>query len=260
MIPKTYDITKLATSGKFDTTIVQRFFYHVRDYYDALTDFVENYGRCLKQYTPAFVVNSEEERKTFLAECSQLRAKFVRLGATSLLEALSNIEDAAVERNFKGFSDGQITFAATMEIYVNIVKDAETKDPVKHKKKDSGEKKKTPVIMIIDPLLGDLSQMVNLLHDKFQVLCCPDGQSAMASLRARTPDLFIVCAQMPGISGYEFGFLVRSAGLKAPIWFMTDKKAFDPVKACMPNDATEYILKPIDESKFLDKLQQHFSS
>jgi|GEM_PF-659676 len=261
---KTYDIAKLEASGKFDTAHVQRFFYNVKDYYEVLTDFFDNYKKCLGHYTPVFVVNSEEDRQRFLTECSQVRAKFINMGAIGLLDALSVLEDAAIIRNFEQFSDGQVKFNATLKIYMDLVKSVEVKTRAQSPKTksktpiESKPKKKKRTIMVVDPLINELQEMMVVLSDNYNVIGCSDSQSAMASLSARKPDLFLVCVKMDGITGYELAFLIRRKGQKAPIWFLSVEKIFDAVRALMPPDATKYIPKTIEGSALLKTLQEHF--
>ncbi|MCL2386345.1 MAG: hypothetical protein FWC89_02240 [Defluviitaleaceae bacterium] len=121
---KTYDLKKLASSGKFDITVSTRFFYNTQDYFDALTDFYNNYRRDLGNYTPAFLVHSDEDRDAFIKECFEVRAIFMRLGITALLDSLMTMEDAAIARNFKEFSDGQVSFHATLKICKDTIKDS----------------------------------------------------------------------------------------------------------------------------------------
>jgi len=121
---KTYDLKKLADSGKFDTTVSTRFFYDTQGYYDALTDFAADFKSDFGNYTAAFVVNSDEDRKIFLGDCFEARAEFVRLGMTALMEALAVLEDAAIQKNTKEFSDGQVKFDATLRICVDIIRGA----------------------------------------------------------------------------------------------------------------------------------------
>jgi hypothetical protein len=121
---KTYDLTRLAASGYFDTSVCTRFYYHAQEYYDSLTDFALNYSRDLSNYTPAFVVNSDPDREEFLKECFEIRADFMRLGLTALLESLGTLENAAITRNFKEFSDGQITLFATLQIAKDTIKES----------------------------------------------------------------------------------------------------------------------------------------
>ena len=261
---RVYDIEKLTASGKFDTSIIMRFFYHVQDYYDALTDFVENYQRCLINYTPAFVVNSEEDRKNFLEECFKVRAVFMRLGATDLLGLLGVMEDSAISRSAKEFSDGQVNFAATLEIYISIVKDAEQKSRKSNPKNTTvamAVGSRRPTVMVVDQPGTDLQLLTEILQVKYEVLSCLDGQTAIAALRARTPDLFILSSAIQGINGYELAFLINSI-LKfsqRPIWFISNPQVFDPVRACMPPEATVYLQKPINGSHLLKMIEEHFA-
>ncbi|MCL2224058.1 MAG: hypothetical protein FWB96_03710 [Defluviitaleaceae bacterium] len=121
MSGKTYDLNKLSTLGKFDIGVSTRFFYKTQDYFDALTHFVEHFNRELRNYTPAFVVNSDDNRNEFIKECFEIRAEFMRLGMDDLLEALTTLENAAISKQEKAFSDGQIKFRATINIYKDAI-------------------------------------------------------------------------------------------------------------------------------------------
>jgi hypothetical protein len=124
---KTYDIKKLEDTGRFDTSVSTRFYYNKQDYFDDLTTFVLNYKRDLSNYTPAFVVNSDVDREEFMKECFEIRAEFVRLGLKSLIESLEVMENAAISKKFKEFSDGQVTFKATIKICKDTISDAATR-------------------------------------------------------------------------------------------------------------------------------------
>ncbi|MCL2578026.1 MAG: hypothetical protein FWE27_08255 [Defluviitaleaceae bacterium] len=123
----TYDVNKLSESGKFDTSVSKLFFYSTQEYFNALTDFVQNYKQDLANYTPAFVIHSEDSRKEFINECFAVRASLVRLGMPELLDALDTLENAAISKHEKEFSDGQIKFRATIKIYKEKIKEAEKK-------------------------------------------------------------------------------------------------------------------------------------
>ena len=273
---KTYDISKLTQSNQFDTANVQLFFYQITDFYEALNGFVETMGRALSHYTPAFVVNSEEERSNFLQECSQVRAKLMRIGATELMDTLAVLENAAIHRDFKEFSDGQVKFSATLKMAIDVIKDAETvpepkpvpkpepkpepeqkSAPAKPKKKSTKQKAADKTtIMIVDPYLIDLQKMISTLDQKYHVIGCSDAQSAIAALRARKPHLFLLSAKMPGISGYELAYIIASKNLRAPIWFISDEEVFDPVRAYMPSKQTKYVQKPIETDSLLAMIEE----
>jgi len=123
---KRYHMQKLAESGRFDITVAQRFYYNSQEYFDALSEFSQNHISPLKHYTPAFVVNSDDERNAFIAECCEVRADFMRMGLISLLEDVATMEDAVIKRDMKEFSDGQVKFLANLNICMDIIKDAET--------------------------------------------------------------------------------------------------------------------------------------
>jgi hypothetical protein len=121
---KTYDLGKLSSSGRFDIGVSTRFYYNTQDYFDALSEFAENYARDLGNYTPAFVVNSDLDREEFMKECFEIRADFMRLGMVTLLDELMKMENAAISRKFKEFSDGQITFQATIKICKDVIRES----------------------------------------------------------------------------------------------------------------------------------------
>ncbi|MCL1884757.1 MAG: hypothetical protein FWF81_13520 [Defluviitaleaceae bacterium] len=124
---KTYDLEKLSASGNFDVSVITRFYYNTQEYFDALTTFVNTYSRDLGNYTPAFVVNSDADREEFMKECFEIRADYVRLGLNALIESLVVMEDAAINRDVKEFSDGQISYQATLKICKDDIKNATTR-------------------------------------------------------------------------------------------------------------------------------------
>jgi len=120
---KRYDMKKLAASGMIDITVSQRFYYNNQEYFDTLTKFLD-YHTGLGNYTPAFVVNSEEDCASFMLECFEARAEFMRLGLTVLLQELAVMEDAVINKDMKEFADGQTMFMASLTIYKDLIKDA----------------------------------------------------------------------------------------------------------------------------------------
>ena len=122
-----YDIDKLAHSGQIDTTLIGRFFYNNQDYFDKLTDFADNYSRCLSHYTPAFVVNSAEDRNRFLADCFRVRAVLMQLGMKSAMTELNTMENAVYDGNLSDFADAQVKFLANLNIYMDIIRSARIK-------------------------------------------------------------------------------------------------------------------------------------
>ena len=119
---KVYDITKLSESNEIDMELVRLFFFNNQDYFNGLTEFLFEYQQYLGHYTPAFVINSPEDKGLFLAECFKVRASLMRLGLRLALEELDYMEDAIYAENVKAFSDGQVKFEAAIQIYKRLFK------------------------------------------------------------------------------------------------------------------------------------------
>ncbi|MCL2188360.1 MAG: hypothetical protein FWC16_07615 [Defluviitaleaceae bacterium] len=121
---KVYDLAQLTEGNGIDTNLVKLFFFENKDYYNALTEFLETFGRPLAHYTPAFVVNSPDDRALFMRDCLGIRTTLMRLGLTLAMRELDIMENAAHAGNAKEFADGQIKFDAAVEIYCTVIKDA----------------------------------------------------------------------------------------------------------------------------------------
>ena len=122
---KTYNLEKLSSSGYFDVSVSKRFYYNTQEYFDELTDFVNNYDRDLRNYTPAFVINSDIDREEFIKECYEIRAYYVRLGMTALIDAIEVMENAAIGKEVKEFSDGQVSYKAKIKICKDAITEAQ---------------------------------------------------------------------------------------------------------------------------------------
>jgi hypothetical protein len=124
MSGKVYDLTQLTESNGIDRSLVKIFFFENRDYYDALTMFAETFHRRLAHYTPAFVVNSPEDRALFLADCLTVRTTLMQLGLTLAIRELDIMENAVHNGSVKEFSDGQVKFDASIQIYIEVIQGA----------------------------------------------------------------------------------------------------------------------------------------
>jgi hypothetical protein len=121
---KVYDMAQLTESNGIDRSLIKLFFFDNHDYYDALTDFEENFHKPLAHYTPAFVVNSPEDRALFLKDCLNIRTTLMQLGLTLAIRELDNMENAVHSGAVKEFADGQIKFDAAIEIYMAVIRGA----------------------------------------------------------------------------------------------------------------------------------------
>jgi two-component system LytT family response regulator len=80
---------------------------------------------------------------------------------------------------------------------------------------------------------------------------CRNGQEAVAVIAATKPDLIFLDIQMPGMSGFEVLSSIDSDAVPATI-FLTAYDEF--ALAAFDVQALDYLLKPIDEERFLAAL------
>jgi two-component system chemotaxis response regulator CheY len=116
-------------------------------------------------------------------------------------------------------------------------------------------------VMIVD----DSRIMRNIVKNTFAELKIPcefveasNGQEALRLLESRNINLVLLDWNMPRLSGLDFLKRVRSMELyKAlPIVMVTSEAARYNVIEALKNGATDYIIKPLHEKSFLDKLSR----
>ena len=104
-----------------------------------------------------------------------------------------------------------------------------------------------------------LKMLEKLLSEEYAYIGFSKGMRALKYLKeARTPDLIILDIDMPIIDGYEMLEMIRKKEeLKdAPVLFLTSNKDKEHVVKAIQTGANDYIVKPIDEEVFMDKVRK----
>jgi DNA-binding NarL/FixJ family response regulator len=70
-----------------------------------------------------------------------------------------------------------------------------------------------------------------------------DGLSALEAVRALHPDVIVLDISMPGMSGLEVAYLLRRAGSKVPIVFLTIHDDEELVAAAQAAGGIGYVAK-----------------
>lgn len=91
----------------------------------------------------------------------------------------------------------------------------------------------------------------------FDVLQCLSGQEALGKAPAFRPDLFLLDAMMPGMSGLETLTALRLIPdmKNIPVIFMTAKAQQDEVQNFMNHGAIGVITKPFDPVTLSDEIR-----
>jgi two-component system chemotaxis response regulator CheY len=96
-----------------------------------------------------------------------------------------------------------------------------------------------------------------LLEDLgFAVAEAGDGMEALAWCRAMMPDLVLIEAEMPSMSGQDFLRRLRlEPGGRGPkVVFCSAETNLDRIRQALDAGASEYIIKPFDGDIVADKL------
>jgi two-component system chemotaxis response regulator CheY len=122
-----------------------------------------------------------------------------------------------------------------------------------------GEVNGMKTILVVD----DSRIMRNIVKNTFtelKIVCqfmeAENGDEALQLLQSKTVNLVLLDWNMPGLSGFDFLKKVRAMDLykELPIVMITSEAAKYNVVDALLNGATDYIIKPVDEKIFTEKI------
>lgn len=102
-----------------------------------------------------------------------------------------------------------------------------------------------------------LKLLEKLLSEDYAYSGFSKGMRALKYLKdACTPDLIILDIDMPEIDGYEMLEMIRKKDelKEVPVLFLTSNNDKEHVVKAIKAGANDYIVKPIDEKVFMDKV------
>lgn len=104
-----------------------------------------------------------------------------------------------------------------------------------------------------------LKMLEKLLSEEYAYFGFSKGMRALKYLKeAHTPDLIILDIEMPEIDGYEMLEMIRKKEelKETPVLFLTSNNDKEHVVKAIKAGANDYIVKPIDENVFMDKIRK----
>ncbi len=113
-------------------------------------------------------------------------------------------------------------------------------------------------LLIIDDEVAVLRLLkVMLSKADYEVVTCESGAEGLRHLSNGVFDCVITDAVMPTMTGFDFVKSVRRLPQfgSIPILMLTRKRHRQDVKKAVEVGVTDYVLKPIDEHLFLDKVE-----
>ncbi len=89
------------------------------------------------------------------------------------------------------------------------------------------------------------------------VLAAENGEQALELVQQELPDLVLLDARMPRLSGYEVCRLIKSnpATQDIPVVFLSAKGQESEIRAGLESGAVEYLVKPFSPEELIHSLE-----
>jgi len=122
---------------------------------------------------------------------------------------------------------------------------------------------KRDTVLVVDDTPETLSLLTHTLdHAGYTVLIATDGAAALELLGHVTPDIVLMDALMPGISGFETCRRLKREHLLAhvPVIFMTGLSETEHVVEGLASGGVDYVTKPIVLEVLLARIRVHLAN
>ncbi|RYG53943.1 MAG: response regulator transcription factor, partial [Chitinophagaceae bacterium] len=103
---------------------------------------------------------------------------------------------------------------------------------------------KTKILLAEDDLQLGFIIKDNLEEAGFQVINCPDGETAWEHYQKTNPDLCILDVNMPYRDGFSLAKKIRQKSDRIPILFLTAKSLEEDKLKGFAAGGDDYIVKP----------------
>ncbi len=103
---------------------------------------------------------------------------------------------------------------------------------------------------------GALAALLGLEHDLEVVAACADGDSALAEVQRRVPNLLVTDIEMPGRTGLELAEAVRALNLPTRVVIVTTFARAGYLRRALDAGVRGYLLKDAPAEKLADALRE----
>lgn len=113
-------------------------------------------------------------------------------------------------------------------------------------------------ILVVDDEINNRNVIVaQLKHEGYEIVTAASGEEALDKVDRRLPDLILLDAMMPGISGFDVAEILKSEERTAtiPIIMLTALSDGESRIAALSNGAEEFLTKPVARSELLMRVR-----
>ncbi len=120
---------------------------------------------------------------------------------------------------------------------------------------------KRPFVLVADDNADMRQYLIRLLAERYEVLAVPDGKVALATIRARAPDLVLTDVMMPNLDGFGLLRELRSdpTTRTIPIILLSARAGEESRVEGMEHGADDYLIKPFSARELLARVQTHLA-
>lgn len=94
----------------------------------------------------------------------------------------------------------------------------------------------------------------NLEEEGYEVINCPDGETAWEQFQRRTPDICLLDVNMPGRDGFSLAKKIRQRNDVVPILFLTAKSMEEDKLRGFETGADDFITKPFSMKELISRM------
>lgn len=114
--------------------------------------------------------------------------------------------------------------------------------------------RKTKVLIAEDDLQLGFIIKDNLEEEGFEVINCPDGETAWEQFQKKQPDICLLDVNMPNRDGFSLAKKIRQKNDVVPILFLTAKSMEEDKLKGFASGADDYITKPFSMKELLSRM------
>lgn len=119
------------------------------------------------------------------------------------------------------------------------------------------------VVLIVDDVPDNLSLLYDALDESgYTVIVATNGEAALQRAAKSQPDIILLDAVMPGLSGFEVAQRLKAdnATSHIPIIFMTGLSDTEHVVHAFQSGGADYVIKPIRPREVLARIETHLQN